>query len=294
MFTTRGATAKLTNAQQETLRLLRLYDWDIKKVAQRRGVSTQSIYQIIRRIEQKGFISRAENFKHFCEGTPENCKHFRVHGLQYIIQIIYKSQNYANEYKPGIQYKVDGNTILLHKNSISIFSDPEKSFIGKDEGAALQESLNYMSSIIRRIEVKYNLLLLKPGYDSVRLCKFHIGHLDNEIAKDKAYKYNKLRIKGIDGKTWLLIDNSFNLDELELVHPTEALQDSDKVKTFLNALRENKDITNPEVYNLIGILTKSITANSQILNTILELIKNQIPNTHALTRSEEDKPDYIQ
>jgi hypothetical protein len=84
-----------------------------------------------------------------------------------------------------------------------------------------------------------SIVILKPGFSNINLVNCHIAQVGNELAKE----VNKEQIKVYtldDGKLWLVIDNSFNLHELETLHPKTALPDMrDIVAPYFNDMRQN-------------------------------------------------------
>lgn len=160
---------------------------------------------------------------------------------------------------------LNNNSLVLYlKEGHSVLSDSAKS--GKlrliDEGLAVIRKLEKELTINFSIRNKYKLVLLKQEY----------ADIENELAKDYNSQKEKLAIYGDDGKRWLLIDNSFNLNELETVHPTNAADDMDNcIKPFFDDLRKSGPLTISEILNV----------NKELQNRLAEITKLQFESAQV-------------
>ena len=92
--------------------------------------------------------------------------------------------------------------------------------------------------IIRELEDVLETSFRIAGKYQVRLVKQHYADPNNILARRMDDDGQKLHLIGEDGKTWLLIDCSTGMPELECVHPVEAVRDMDEVvMAFFKDLR---------------------------------------------------------
>lgn len=116
-----------------------------------------------------------------------------------------------------------------------------KSFLGVDSREAYEEMYNYVLSLIRETEALLNMKLNKGKVYELKVRRNHYAIVENELAKQYNQDKEKLFVlSSQDGKLRLLIDNSFNLNELENVHPRTAKQDNPLVQKFFNRLMDGE------------------------------------------------------
>jgi len=73
------------------------------------------------------------------------------------------------------------------------------------------------------------------GKYKFRVARQHYALIKNSLARQYLEDGKKLAVYSGRG-LWLLIDNSYNLEELETVHPKTADKDNGKVQDFFNGL----------------------------------------------------------
>ena len=164
--------------------------------------------------------------------------------------------------------------IHLGSRSIVIYAPSGKSFFAETAKQGKLAGLQECLSIIRKIErLLGNLDLRIHKKYQIKVCKQEYAEIENELAKKCNVDNDKIRISGSDG-CWLLIDNSFNLNELETVHPRTSERDMDEVvKPFFNDLRENEPMTLSQVKGLIGDLVKENQETAAGLNSVVKLLR---------------------
>ena len=79
----------------------------------------------------------------------------------------------------------------------------------------------------------------------------------------KLYKKegNKLYISDELGDIWLIADYSFNVNELETIHPKRADEDMEGVHNFMNDLRKN-----PTTFSEVLEVTNGIQQNQLVFD----------------------------
>jgi len=289
-----GCLQKLTESEKQVLYLLSEEYLTPKRVAIRLKCSHQNVYKIIKNLRKKGAISK--NFKSVEKSDapsmlPRNIQQvvtneIRLHSQEYNILILNKDIRYKERKSNLIE--IDGNTIRLFRNTIEIYIG--HSFYGDDANEAHNKSMKYLKRLIRRIEYDLKIILVKDRTQNIREVKAHYSEMNNELAKDMNNKKEKLMITAEeDGKNWLSIDNSFNLDEMETIHPETSKEDMDKIKPFFNDLRENKPPNLSEMMILIKEVVEVNKETSAGLNSIVQLLK---PKEEKIVK-DKNKPDYF-
>jgi len=105
----------------------------------------------------------------------------------------------------------------------------------------MYNSLLYWNRFFARLENELNIILVKPRAQNISLVKFEYGEMHNELAQDCNAKGQRYRIYATeDGKLWMDIDNSFNLNEAEWRHPETAKQDTKLIVAAFNDYRDKK------------------------------------------------------
>jgi hypothetical protein len=184
---------------------------------------------------------------------------------------------------------LDANYIRLNATSIEIYSN--NSFFGEDPNDAVFKSQEYWNKFITRLEHNLKITLIKPRHETIRFVKAHMAETNNEIAKDYVIKGDKLKvITQDDGKVWLLIDNSFNLHELETIHPETHKQDMEYVLKQVNDWRDNNPPTISEVMGLINQMAEQNKETATGLNAVIKLLT---PKKETQEFEKPIKPDYI-
>ena len=95
--------------------------------------------------------------------------------------------------------------------------------------------------------------------------------MNNEIAKEHNLKGESIKIRCKDtGKLWFIIDNSYNLNEAEFIHPETAEADTTKFKTFFDDIRFNELVTMTEYKQSLFTISKVVETNTKHIGNIAE------------------------
>jgi len=265
---------KISKIEKEILDLITIEFLTVKQIALRRDTSLNAVYKIIKKLKQKGVYDAGFNRVEKVESTKSlNPLFQRLHGQEFNIKIIKKSDKYFHAKQRGNTQFIDGNTLRLFNDSIEIYSG--QSFFEKDEQRATATSLAYWQRFMARLEHEFDIILIKPRVQNINLVNQHYGEIDSEMAKDSLNRKEKIKIQTEDdGKIWFLIDNSWNLKEMETIHPETAKQDMTKVQKQVNDWRLNNPPTNSELStnlnNLIKVATDDMIKREEYSNDIVE------------------------
>lgn len=245
---------------REVLNLLTIDFLTPQQIAQRRKTSVRAVYKVIAKLKEKGIFDIALNQVNLSGSTEPFSEPLerqqRLHGQEWNIKIIAKSEKYAKAKKQANTIFLDGNTLRLYNDAIEIYSG--QSFFEIDEQRATAVSLAYWERFFARLEHEFNVILIKPRVQNISLVNQHYGETNSEMAKDALKKGQKFRIQTTDdGKIWFTIDNSWNLKEMETLHPETAKQDMTKVQKQVNDWRNHDPPTNSQLAGHIMNVTQN-------------------------------------
>jgi len=281
---------KTTKAEQEVLHYITNEFLTIKQIAIRRQTSDKAVYKIVSNLKKKGLINRLNKRVEKSQGTiqpfqPSKKNQIRLHGEEFNIKILYKDHKYKELLEKSNTLDIDGNTIRLYKNSIEVYSG--QSFYADTPQKAVYKSIPYWNRLFTRLENDLNIIIIKSRYQNIKLVKLHFAEINNEISKDYEATGDKLRIYAReDGKLAIIIDNSFNLHELETQHPKTAQKDMNRVTKQLQDWRERDPPTNSQIMSLMNQVLEINKETAASLNCITNFLKSQLPEEKKLDKKE--------
>jgi hypothetical protein len=188
----------------------------------------------------------------------------------------------------GAILDLDGNTVRLNRRNIEIYVT--RSFWGKDAAEADAAGYEYFRALRSRLEGDLNVVLSKPRVVNSWRVAAHYAETENEIAIEANKKHEKIALTtDEDGKIWALVDNSFNLNEFEFIHPKTSRPDTDEVRRHLNDIRFNKPPTNSELMGHLGALVKNTEEVAAELNVVVTLIRREAEGRQESPVSQESE-----
>lgn len=290
----RGSVGKkLTPAEREVLQLITVNYYTPAKVAARRGTSRQAVSKLVRSLKLKGAINAAYEVVDKTRGTCQPCQPFiNVHGQEYNIKLLNKSNKFLRVFKKANLIYIDGNTVRLYKDSIEVYVTHR--FEGRDVHDATRVSMAYLSRFLARLEHELGVIVVKPRSANIKLVKAHYAEAGNELAIDCQKKGDMIKVYGSDdGQLWFTIDNSFNLKEAETQHSKRSKQDmGDVVAPFFNDLRDKEP---PKLSDVWLVLNEITQHEKEIAAGILSLLEVMKPKRRGpdLPRAPQPIPDYV-
>lgn len=251
---------RIKASAKEVLNMLTIDFLTPQEIASRRKTSVRAVYKVISKLKEKGLFDTGFNQVNLSRSTEPFSEPLRrqqrLHGQEFNIKIIQKSEKYALSRKNANLVYIDGNTIRLYQDSIEIYS--AQSFFEKDEQRATAVSLIYWERFFARLEHEFGVVLIKPRVQNIKLVNQHFGETNSEMAEDMLARKQKIRIKTEDdGKIWFTIDNSWNLGEMETLHPETSKQDMAQVQKYVNDWRHRDPPTNSELATHIMSVTQN-------------------------------------
>jgi len=290
-----GFNFRVTTSKQQS-EILALIDEGLtpKQIATRRGTSVRAVYKTINKLKNRGFKMGGFNF----QGTPSRVKlsknHIRLHGIEFNIKIISNSDYYRRIQKATPTLNIEGNIIRLYKESLEVYQSKEQFFYGNDASTATRSALDYFKSLFQKIEHRLKILIVKSDSKNIQIVNNHYSEVHNEIAKEANNKRIKIQFKGKDNKIWFQIDDSFNLDEAEFIHPLTAKVDIDRVKRHWDDLRKNDPPNNSELADHLRNHIEITKINTEQLTEVIKIVKGMVkPSTPQYTEIDQSKPEYI-
>ncbi|MBI3051695.1 hypothetical protein HYY74_04535 [Candidatus Woesearchaeota archaeon] len=244
---------ELTSLQREIFDLLTKDNLTVTQIACRRKTSSQAVYKVITILKKKGklvglfneWIKKPEPLINHTE-KKLILPYFRLHNQQWTARMLEKSEFYEKLLLKCNKINIEGNTVMLHANSVGIFSAKDLSFDAQDAQKATEDSFNYWNRIFTIVENDLKIVLVKNRYQNVKLVNQHYAEVYNEFAKDCIEKKIKVRVYATeDKKLWFLIDNSKGNPEAEFIHPKTAKQDSERLAPVFNDYRNNSETMLP-------------------------------------------------
>lgn len=267
--------------------------YSIKQIRKTLNLSKTAISYHLRLLKQKNIIERIgygvwivkqnynENkFKQVQKegyGTPIRVKNsvlksdtIRAHGFQFSV-VLPKIRNWDKRRvwldKKGIKYdkrhnklvdfevlSFDNVKVALYDKKLVVYLN--ESFFCEDSSKGFESAVFELEGILKKVEVLFGVSLrINKGYE-FKVDNQHYALIKNGLAREYNKEGRKLQVVAKDGRVWLLIDNSFNINELEAVHPITSKDDVMPVKNFFNSLKEHP-ITADFVLNSLAVLSKS-------------------------------------
>jgi len=285
----------LTEVEKEILILLTIDFLTPKEIALRRNTSVKAVYKVQTKLKKYGVLSRqnVSNFPKEIEVekkggvSPAKVKSehpIRLHAEQYHITIIKSTTIYNNLTKKGTyRLSIEGNTVMCYKNTIEIYSN--SSFFGVTPNVSDSKAMNYWSRFLMKLENRLNILILKDGYCNISRVRAEYAETGNEFAKQTLKENQKINIVDENGKSWLIVDDSFKFKECETVHPKNSKEDMQLVvQPFFNDLREKVSLLPSQLTASIESNNKQIYEIATGLNNLIKLV-NTFVQTQTINNS---------
>lgn len=168
--------------------------------------------------------------------------------------------------------------------------------MGKNAIESRKLAVYRLMLIIQELEKSLNISLktqngyqFKPSREHYSIIKNDLAHQYNEQGKRLIIRFH--------GETWFIIDNSYNLDEAETIHPETALTDSLGIQRYFNQHKELKYEVTPkfilesinQVTNNQLMFAKNLESHVKAMNDISEsnkLLQETIKELKELIKNE--------
>ena len=185
----------------------------------------------------------------------------------------------------GIRIIVRDFKCHLYKNKIVIYSPSHRSYFSDTAKESYKYAIYDMQQILKQIENIMGVSFKINGTYKFKVSRQHYAKINDNLAKMCKRNGEKLLI-GNENGTWLIADNSLNLDELETVHQKTAQTDMDNVVApFFNDLKEYYEKTGETAK--MSDLIKLHTAFAYNIETHISAIKQLGNAVEILTQKVE-------
>jgi DNA-binding transcriptional ArsR family regulator len=211
----------------------------------------------------------------------------RGHAFRTRFQVPHNLRNWNNEKRTqyltahGIPFKHlkiggEGQRILVKDRKVwllnkAIIIYDTASYFAEAALEAKSKAIATHLSIIKHIERLLHTSFLVGSDYKFKVSSQHYALIYNALAKQYNEEGEKLEIRTAKG-AWLLIDDSYNMQELETIHPTTAMTDNKKVLGFFNSLKDNP-LTTDFIFEAMSGIQQSqqtITDNQMLYATNIE------------------------
>lgn len=178
--------------------------------------------------------------------------------------------------KRGQRITTQKTKIALTDKSILI-NFPE-SYIAETPTLARKDAVARFLRVVRHLERLMRADFSQFGKYKFRVSRQHYALIKNSLARqylDDEYNKKKLYIYSGRG-LWLLIDNSYNLQELEAVHKNTAVKDSTKVQDFFNGLDMVEGYTPQFILKQLAIMKENkekIKDHDQVISKSMKVLE---------------------
>ncbi len=233
------------------------------QIAIKYKMSRQRVNPYIRVLKQKGLIKNIgygvwkvigkDVKKTPIDAQGKMSKNVRGHGFIFRLQIPYL-ENWESRgdhlrrkkipfkriglFKSNHSLVLKGFKVWLCSKTIVVYFPKYKNYFSNQAFNSRSDATSDFLAIIKTLERLFSTSLRIEGRYIFKLCKHHYALIKNELAKE--YLDKGLSVRFVQkGKEWALIDNSYNLQELETVS-IKADQDSVGLQNVLNSHRDNK------------------------------------------------------
>lgn len=183
----------------------------------------------------------------------------------------------------GYAVTIKRHTVWVCKETIQVIFYKGKSFKGVSAEDGDKCAICELNATLKALENKLRVNLRFGKAWQYRCVSKHHADIKNEIAKyHQSRGVNKWEIRDSEGTLWLLMDNSFNLHEVETVHAPTATHDMDVVVApLMNTLRSNPNILNDLMETIRG-LTDAQKTQIEIQNNQMESQKESFEQIRSL------------
>ena len=167
----------------------------------------------------------------------------------------------------GQRLIINGRKTHLTNKSIVIYD--RSSYFAEKAIEAKSDAVHSFISIIKKLERLLHVELTNGSDYKFRVSRQHYALVKNALAQQYNSEGLKLEVRSEgDNSLWFLIDNSFNLDEAEGVHPKTGMTDTQKVQDMFNSIKDT-GATMHSVLELNHGLQQLFAGLQQVQNTSL-------------------------
>jgi predicted transcriptional regulator len=224
---------------------------NLAQISKEKNITKQKLNYYIRQLKEQGMIRKLGygvwETTERSKNLTKDYKEVRGHAFLWKVKLP-KIRNWLHRItilnRLKIPYKLIGTykktprilfkdrKIWLGNNYLIIY-EPQ-SFMGKDAIESQNLAIWSLKQLLEALESKLKVSFKINGTYKFKVSRQHYALIKNLIARQYNKEGKKLNIFH-DGKLWFIIDNSYNLDEAETVHPDTALIDNKGFQNYMNS-----------------------------------------------------------
>lgn len=183
------------------------------------------------------------------------------------------------------------NRVRLSSKSIIIYDI--KSYFGFNAVDSKKYAMSELQSFLNELQAKLGIELTYKGSYIIKTSRQHYALIRNSLAMQCRKDGTKINVYNERG-LWFTIDNSYNLEEAETVHPNTALVDNLGVQKFFNEHKETKwEVTPKWTLEAIGGLTKNQEMYAQNIESHIKAVQSLGHSAEANAMSVEMLSDVV-
>lgn len=212
-----------------------------------------------------------------------------VNRIDYMIKkdIIYKPLK-----NKGQRILIKGRKVHLFDQSIIVYD--KESYVAEKAKETKSLAIYEYLTIIKKIESLFNVSFMYRKKYQFKVIREHYALIKNSLARQYDKEGKKLQVYNHKG-LWLLIDNSFNLHELETLknreaEPEQAVYDNEGVQIYFNSHKTTGFKVTPEFVldTLNGIQQNQLIFDQNMkshlkvldkIGTAIDELRKEIKNT---------------
>ena len=243
------------------------------QIARNLKISKQKVAYYIRKLKDEGLIKNiGYGVWETSKNLPKVGRTIRGHAFMWKVRLP-KTINWSRVTKLK---KLNPKPIGLRDTPRIIFRDRKvwlgqkniiiyepRSFLANNSLKAKEMAIYQLLRILRGLESKLGVSLQgEEGY-LFKVARHHYSLIKNILAIQCNADGKKVKVSNQNGM-WFLIDNSYNLDEAETVHPDSAMMDSLGMQKYFNSHKETGfEVTPQFILKAFAAQAQTQTMNAQ-------------------------------
>lgn len=249
------------------------------QIAKLTHTTPQNISKHIRVLKKKGVIKSVGRFGYkkgsYKENSPKDDiinKVYRYHAISFSIKILDYDDKFIKTLKQHNRIELDNNTIMLHEDYLICYLN--RDFRSDNVNHCIRQSIDYVESFIVMLENHLNIVLIKPNSCFIKFFRGEMARVEDNLAKEVNIKNYDFKIYDSNGILRLIVDKSFNFNELEAVSEHHIV-DSIRLKEYFLPILEEDNLLNPlEVHKLLQKQQQTILHQQEIISETSKNIYN--------------------
>lgn len=283
----------LGSAEKAVMGLLHQGITGSRQIASRQGFSKRRANQIMASLRKKGYIGVSIPTIPKTEVTREDheelLERHNIHALRLRVHVHWMHERYKNA--PNQFYEeFHGVRVDCHHRYILVETKGQR-FYGVTPEKALWNSLGFFKRLIRKLENRLGVVILKDGSCAFEVLYAEWEEGDATEAIDAERRGTRWMVfHPADGKLRVTTDHSFS-PSLEFHHVRDAYQDRTTWTKQVNAILSNPECpTMPELAKALALQVELSHETAAGMKMIVDLMK---PKDQSETKMPDGwRPDY--